>query len=341
MSVHQSCRNAWRCKLSRRVEFDTARGSDHARHVLDFASTPVLGLAGDPRIAAAMRRGSASDAPPLLELERELNALLGNGATAIVTGDISAAARSIATRLIPSPQDAATLDRLLAQSPEPRRLALVEAVSSIDGGVADLHALLDVCDAHGAELMLDETHGVFAMGPDGGGVTPMLPERWRVRAIGGTFQHALGVGGGFISASPELVSQARASLPQTLTPAAVAGALAAVRIAIDEGDRRERLAASARYFRAALQTMRLDTGPSTTHIIPIVVGNRAVLTAAAQRLLDRGLRVAIPDAAAGRGAAPRLCVTISAAHTRAQMDRALTLIEDVVARPLRTSPSHA
>jgi glycine C-acetyltransferase len=121
-----------------------------------------------------------------------------------------------------------------------------------------------------------------------------------------------------------------------LPPHVVAANIAAVRISTREPERRARLAENARYFRDALHTMGLDTGASTTHVVPILVGDeRGLLYDAGLEMLERGLYIFPVDYPAVPENAVRFRAGVSAAHERADLDSALSIIEDCVAAPLR------
>ena len=330
------------------------------RDVLDFASDDALGLAGDPRIAAAVRRGSAADARQ--QLAQELGALLGRPGTAVVPEADTAAAAVAAARLgagdvafveataprrwvneiraagadaVTFPRhDVAALDRMLCRRNGRQPVVVVEGVSSLAGDITELNALLDACDAHRAALIVDETHGAFALGPRGGGATDLQGEARRVRVVAGATSPALGMEAGFVStlhAGPEDRPPADGALPAGHS----AGLLTAVQIAADESDRRDRLAANAAYFRAALRAMGLETGRSTTHVIPIVIRRRDLFATASARLGQRGLALAAAGSAQSPDGVSRFWVRISSAHTHTEMDRALAVIEDAVARPVK------
>ncbi len=236
--------------------------------------------------------------------------------------------------------DVRALDALLDRHKHARRVVIVDGLYSMDGDVADLPALLDVCDAHGVGLIVDEAHSIFALGRRGGGVTEATGTERRVRLLFGTFSKGLSMLGGFASGDADLLSYARLyahpfGFSAALPPVYVAGMIAAVKIAVEEHERRERLAANASYFRDALHSLGLDTGVSTTHVVPIIVRDRALLYEAGLRLRELGLYLVPIDYPAVPEDAVRFRTSLSAAHTREELDEALNLIEDVLARPLR------
>ena len=249
-------------------------------------------------------------------------------------------------------EDASSLDEELTRHKGKRRLVVVDGIYSMDGDVANLPAILDVCDAHQVGLIVDEAHSIFAIGEHGGGATEVHDVSRRVRLLFGTFSKSIASMGGFASGPHELLEYARLyahpfGFSASLPPSVVAANIEAVRIAREEPERRSRLAEHAAYFRGAIQSMGLDTGLATTHVVPIMVGaERDLLYDAALEMLERGLYILPIDYPAVPEDRVRLRASISAGHSRADLDMALSIIEDSVAQPLRARgklgrPAHA
>jgi 7-keto-8-aminopelargonate synthetase-like enzyme len=238
--------------------------------------------------------------------------------------------------------DVAALDQLLTKHSGSRRVVIVDGLYSMDGDVADLPALLDVADAHGVGLIVDEAHSIFALGASGGGVTEMQGMERRVRLLFGTFSKGISLLGGFASASRSLLEYTRLyahpfGFSAAMPPAWVAGIRAAVALSVAGQERRTRLAENARYWRSSLQAMGLNTGRSSTHVVPIIVGSdRELLYSATLKMLERGLYLIPIDYPAVPEDAVRLRTSISAAHSRADMDAALGIIEDTLVAMMRS-----
>jgi glycine C-acetyltransferase len=241
--------------------------------------------------------------------------------------------------------DVEDLARKLEQHASSRRLVVVDALYSMDGDVSDLPSLLDVCDAHGVGLVVDEAHSIFALGAQGGGLTEMQGVEDRVRLLFGTFSKALSQVGGFAAGNRELLDYTRMfghpfTFSSALPPAVVAGIRAAMSLVRREGWRRQQLADNAAYFRKGVAAMGLSTGKSSTHVVPIMVGReRELLYAATLSMLERGLYVVPIDFPAVPEDGLRLRVAITAAHSREDLDTALNIIEDGLGRELRRSSS--
>ena len=251
--------------------------------------------------------------------------------------------RSSGARLVMFPHgDTAALDRELSKYRDRRRVVVVDGLYSMDGDVADLPALLEVTDAHGVGLIVDEAHSIFALGDSGGGVTEMSGMQQRVRLLFGTFSKGLSMLGGFVAGERTLIEYTKMyahpfGFSAALPPAYVAGICVAVALAVNASERRQRLADNAFYWRNSLRALGLNIGNSTTHVVPIILGShRDLLFASALEMFDRGLYVAAIDYPAVPQDGVRLRTSISAAHTRVDLDHALNIIEDVVVAGLRT-----
>ncbi|HEX2738253.1 MAG TPA: 8-amino-7-oxononanoate synthase [Acidimicrobiia bacterium] len=215
-------------------------------------------------------------------------------------------------------RDISWLDRTLAEHSGRRALVVSDSVFSMDGDVAPVDDLIEVCTRRGALLVLDEAHAV--LGPD-----PDCRDADVLRI--GTLSKYLGSLGGFVVGTPDfidlLVNRARSYIFTTASsPADAAAALAAVRIVrSDEGERlRERL-------RAHVERIR-PGHPSP--IIPVMFGDEQRTLAAAAELLERGLLVpAIRPPTVAPGTA-RLRVALSAAHSDEQIDTLARALDELV-----------
>jgi len=202
--------------------------------------------------------------------------------------------------------DVAALESILAGSE--RAIVVTETVFSMDGDIAPVSQIADVCRKHGALLVLDEAHAVLGPDPDLGHT-----ELLRV----GTLSKFLGAHGGYVAGPADLVdlivNRARPYIFTTAAPPAIAAAaVAAVRIVVSQ---------EGHTLKARLREYIERVSPGhPSPIIPIIVGSEreAVRTSAA--LLGRGILVpAIRPPSVPPGSA-RLRVTLSAAHTESQVD---------------------
>ena len=238
--------------------------------------------------------------------------------------------------------DPADLRRVLEQHVGKRRLVIVDGLYSMDGDIADLPALLDVTDEHGVGMVVDEAHSMFAAGSHGAGVVEHHRVTDRVRVVMGTYSKALGLVGGFLAGDTGLIDYIRYYahpyvFSSALPPSVVAGALTGIELCAEAFERREQLWRNASHFRAGLRTMGLDTGASSSWVVPVIVGrDRRLLYEATGELMRCGVYVAPVDFPAVPENALRMRVAISAGHTRKDLDRALDAFEHCVARRLRS-----
>ena len=237
--------------------------------------------------------------------------------------------------------DPDSLDQVLKRGSGQRQLVVVEGIYSMDGDLADLPALLEVAERHGVGMLIDEAHSILACGEHGRGAVEQFGVEERVAVQYGTFSKAFAGIGGFVSGPKETLDYLRLyanpyGFSCALPPSVVAGLLAGLRVATRDVTLRQRLWENAAYFRAGLHTLGVNTGESTTQVIPIVIGaNRPLLYELGHEMLARGLFLAPVDYPSVPEDQVRFRASVTAAHTRADLDDALTIVEDTVVRRLR------
>lgn len=239
--------------------------------------------------------------------------------------------------------DPIDLDRKLSKTEGARRVVVVEGIYSMDGDIADLPALLAVTEAHDVGVMIDEAHSIFVLGDNGRGLAETIGAENRIRLQYGTFSKALASCGGFVAGPRETLQYARFyanpyAFSCALPPPVVASVLAGIRVVRREGaELRERLHDNASYFRAQLRSLGVDTGHSTTQVVPIVIGSdRGMLYQLGHQMLERGLFMAPVDYPSVPEDQVRFRASVTAAHTRADLDQALGIIESTVVKYLRS-----
>ncbi|MNH11284.1 8-amino-7-oxononanoate synthase [compost metagenome] len=213
-------------------------------------------------------------------------------------------------------------------------LVVTDGVFSMDGDLADLPALAEVARARGAWLMVDDAHGLGTLGAQGGGVVEHFGLGIDdVPVLIGTLGKACGTAGAFVAGSDDLIEAlvqfARPYIYTTSQPPALACAtLKSLELLRRETWRREHLAGLIRQFREGAAQIGLQLMDSPTPIQPILIGDSAQALRLSQMLRERGLLVtAIRPPTVPAGSA-RLRVTLSAAHSEAQVQLLLNALAD-------------
>ena len=258
--------------------------------------------------------------------------------------DAGLLARTRAFRRYPH-ADADAAARQLAEHaagrPAAGALLLTDGVFSMDGDLAPLPALAEAAAAHGAWLVVDDAHGFGVLGATGAGSCEHFGLGAReVPVLMGTLGKALGSFGAFVAGDAALIElmiqRARTYIYTTALPQPVAAATrAALRLVRQQAWRRERLGELVARFVEGARRRGLPVAPSSTPIQPVIIGSADAAMEASRALRERGFWVtAIRPPTVPEGSA-RLRVTLSAAHTVAEVERLLVALEDTCPGALR------
>ncbi|MGN6278377.1 MAG: 5-aminolevulinate synthase, partial [Sphingomonas sp.] len=175
--------------------------------------------------------------------------------------------------------DLAHLEQLLAaEDTDAPKLIAFESVYSMDGDIAPIAAICDLADQYNALTYLDEVHAVGMYGAHGGGISERDEVADRITVIEGTLGKAFGVMGGYIAADRTVIDVIRSYAPgfiftTSLSPVLVAGALASVRHLKASSAEREAQQAAAGRLKTMMREAGLPVMNSTTHIVPLMVGD--------------------------------------------------------------------
>jgi 8-amino-7-oxononanoate synthase len=231
--------------------------------------------------------------------------------------------------------DPASLDAALSRHKGRRQLVIVEGIYSMDGDFGNLKELIAVAESHGASVFIDEAHSMLACGEHGRGAAEKFGVEDRVPLLYGTFSKAFGALGGFVAGSKETLQYLRFYAHPyvyscALPPVVIAAILKALELGTTQPELRAQLWENADYFHAQLRSLGLDTGESTTYVMPIVIADRERMYRLGHELRRRGLWVAPVDypAVPQSRICFRACVT--AMHTRADLDEALNILADTL-----------
>jgi 5-aminolevulinate synthase len=231
--------------------------------------------------------------------------------------------------------DLAHLEELLAAAdPEAPKLIAFESVYSMDGDIAPIAEICDLADKYNALTYLDEVHAVGMYGPRGGGISERDALAHRLTIIEGTLGKAFGVMGGYVSADRNIIDVIRSYAPgfiftTSLSPVLVAGALASVRHLKASTVEREAQQLRAAQLKAIFADERLPVMPSTTHIVPLLVGDPVKAKRISDILLaEYGIYVQPINYPTVPRGTERLRFTPGPAHTSEMMrDLAKALVE--------------
>jgi glycine C-acetyltransferase len=231
-------------------------------------------------------------------------------------------------------RDTAALQRLLEETASvKRRLVITDGVFSMDGDVAPLREIAALAREHGAIMMVDDAHSSGVLGRNGRGTIDHFDLHGQVDIQVGTLSKAIGVLGGYVCGSKNLIEflyhRARPFLFSTSHPPAVAAAcVAALDVLEREPERIERLWSNTKRFKAGLERLGFDTGSSETPITPILVGEAETAMKFSDLAFERGVfaqGIGFPTVAKGRA---RLRTIVTATHGEEELDRALEILGD-------------
>lgn len=221
------------------------------------------------------------------------------------------------------------LNRLLERNTTGKgTLVVVDGVYSMEGDIADVPELVRIARRHGAALAVDDAHALGVLGPNGEGTGAHFGMQQDVDIICGTFSKSLASVGGFVAADESVIHYLKhhsrpfiftASLP----PSNTAGVLAALEVLQDEPDRRERLWDNARRLQDGFTSLGFDIGPTTTPIVPVLIGPLETTFVFWRKLYDAGVftNPVVPPAVPPSQC--RLRTSVMATHTPEQIDHAL------------------
>jgi glycine C-acetyltransferase len=232
--------------------------------------------------------------------------------------------------------DLADLDNKLAAARDRQvKMVVTDGVFSMEGAIANLPDLLEVCRRHDAVLMVDDSHATGVLGAKGRGTAEHFGVLGDVDIITSTLGKALGgAAGGFVAASAStcdyLTQRARPQLfSNALPPTVAASALASIEFIECHPERVATLKERAQYFREQLLELGFQPLPGETPIIPVILGETAAAIRMSDLLLDEGVFVTgfgYPVVPQGQA---RVRCQISAAHTRDDLDEALAAFKKV------------
>ena len=219
-------------------------------------------------------------------------------------------------------------------------LVATDGVFSMDGDVARLPEICQLAQQHAAWVMVDDAHGIGVLGATGAGALEHFGlDQQQVPVLMGTLGKALGTSGAFVAGSRELIETliqfARPYIYTTSSsPALACATLASIQLAREDSERRVHLHRLIALFRREAALLGLPLANSPTAIQPLLIGDSTQALAVSQRLRERGIWVtAIRPPTVPEGSA-RLRITLTAAHTAAQVEQLLAALEQAYRKPV-------
>lgn len=230
--------------------------------------------------------------------------------------------------------DMEDLERVLSGLPEDRgKLVVVDGLFSMEGDLADLPAIVELCKEYGARLMVDDAHAMGVMG-EGRGTAAHFGLTDEVDLIMSTFSKSFASLGGFIAGDEPIIHyikhHARALIFSASMPASnTAAALAALKVMRDEPERIQRVNDIGARMREGFQELGFDTGESVTPVIPIIIGEELKTVFTWKALFEAGVFVnPVLSPAVPRGR-ELLRTSYMATHTDEQLDEVIDIFAQV------------
>ena len=233
-------------------------------------------------------------------------------------------------------KDFAAAEKILTEldSVSGRKLLVTDGVFSMDGDIGALPGLTEAAEKHGAIMMVDDAHSSGVLGRNGRGTIDHFNLHGRVQVQVGTLSKAIGVLGGYVCGSRDLIEflyhRARPFLFSTSHPPAVAAAcLAAFDVLEQEPERIVTLWDNTRYFKQGLTSAGFNTGISETPITPVIVGEAKTAHELSRELFAGGVLatgIGFPTVPKGKA---RVRTIVTATHTKAELDQALEVFRKV------------
>jgi len=224
------------------------------------------------------------------------------------------------------------LERVLQKAPlEASKLVVTDGVFSMEGDVAHVDKMVEICNRYQATLMVDEAHGLGVFGREGRGTCDHFGCLDKVELVMGTFSKSLASVGGFIASDKETINWMKHSVrpyifTASITPASTASVLEALRIMRSEPERNVALWDNQRYAYKAFKDLGFEVGNTETPIIPLFIRDNTKTFTITHELLEDGVFITPVIAPAVPSDETLIRVALMATHTHEQIDIAVEKI---------------
>jgi len=226
------------------------------------------------------------------------------------------------------------LEKVLKNLDTKRVIVCVEGVYSMDGDLANLPELIPICKRYGAKILVDEAHATLIFGEKGGGVAEHFGLEDEVDISIGTFSKSLGAIGGYAAGNEKIMTYLRLFsrayvFSCAMAPHTAAGILKVFAIYKKDKSLRDQLWKNMHYMHEKLREAGMDIGSTKSQVVPIMAGNDLRLREISRRIQERGLYTGVVTYPAVSKNKTRLRLSISARHTKEQMDECVHIISEV------------
>ncbi|MFC7320521.1 glycine C-acetyltransferase [Halobacillus campisalis] len=231
--------------------------------------------------------------------------------------------------------DMESLEQALKESSEYRtRLVVTDGVFSMDGNIAPLPEIVELCEKYDALVMVDDAHASGVLGDNGRGTVNHFGLDGRVHIQVGTLSKAIGVLGGYAASTKTLreylIHKGRPFLFSTSHPPAVTAANdAAIDVLLNEPELIDKLWDNTKLFKKELESLGFDIGISETPITPVMIGDDALTHKFSDELFEEGVfaqGIVFPTVQKGKG---RIRTIVTAEHSKEELQEALKAFEKV------------
>lgn len=224
------------------------------------------------------------------------------------------------------------LERVLQKCPiEASKLVVTDGVFSMEGDIAPVDKLVDICNKYQATLMVDEAHGLGVFGREGRGTCDHFNKLNDVELVMGTFSKSLASVGGFIASDKDTINWMKHNVrpyifTASISPASTASVIAALHIMRSEPDRRKALWDITNYALNAFRQLGFEIGNTCSPIIPLYIRDNDKTFLATHMLFEDGIFVTPVIAPAVPSQDTLIRFALMATHTKEQVDTAVDKI---------------
>ncbi|MDR1156051.1 MAG: aminotransferase class I/II-fold pyridoxal phosphate-dependent enzyme [Bacteroidales bacterium] len=237
-----------------------------------------------------------------------------------------------------SHNNAAHLEKILKSLNHKRVIVCIEGVYSMDGDLANLPEIVEVCKRYGAKILLDEAHASLIFGDSGRGVAEYYGLEDQIELTVGTFSKSFGAIGGFVAGERKLMTYLRLYARSyvfscAMAPHTAAGILKVLELFGNDKSCREKLWENTFYMQRKLKEAGFDIGNTASQVIPVIVGDDRKLRELSKSIYSKGLYTGVVTFPAVSKKRTRLRLSMSSCHTEEQIDTCISILKSAFEYP--------